>query len=133
MHLKGPWEYEPVATDAASAPAAGTAKLPAAWQAIVGDFRGTLRFRRRFHRPTNLEPHERVCVVFDGLGGTARVAVNGQLLGTIDGGRTTGQFEITPLLRPNNELVVEIDYGADHARRAPGGLWGPVALEIHST
>jgi beta-galactosidase/beta-glucuronidase len=130
MHLKGPWGYEPVPP--ASTPLAGTAKLPAAWQAIVGDFRGQLRFRRRFHQPTNLDPHERVCVVFDGVGGLARVAVNGQVLGTIPAGQGTGEFEITRLLKPNNELLVEIEYAPVDGDPTPGGLWGPVALEIHA-
>src|SRR5690349_4851516 len=107
MHLRGPWEYE-IVGDATSAPNAipqtkGTVRLPATWAEAFGDFRGTVRFLRRFHTPTNLDPHEKVFVIFGWIGASAIVSLNGQLLGTIPDSATTAEFEITPFLAPNNE------------------------------
>ena len=129
MHLKGPWEFEPLAGD--HPPAAGRVKLPQSWEDAWGEFRGEIRYRRRFHRPTNLDPHERVWIVFDGVGGSARVAVNTHALGNIaPGSGLPERFEITLLLQSNNELVVDVSFGADAS--GPGGLWAPVAIEITS-
>ncbi len=71
-----------------------------------------------------------VQIVFDGVGGTAEVAVNDQALGGIDPHTGRGAFEITKLLDKNNELCVEVTFEA--SSRAPGGLWAPVAIEIHA-
>jgi hypothetical protein len=129
MHLKGPWEFEPVAGD--HPPPAGRVKLPQSWEDTWGEFRGAIRYRRRFHRPTNLDPHERVWIVFDGMGGSAQVAVNSRQLGVIlPGAPFPARFEVTPLLQANNELVVDVAFGGDVS--GPGGLWAPVAIEITS-
>ena len=129
MHLKGPWEIEiPEGGDLAAVPR--RVKLPASWQELFGDFRGTLRFCRRFHKPTNLDEHERVWLVFDGLGGLARVYVNDQELGTVGPTTPTGEFDITPLLQFTNRLHVDVGFIEPAASTAPGGLWAPVALEI---
>lgn len=151
MHLKGPWEYEVlgVATALESAaeshaapnvpatrsdvPLTGTVRMPSAWQDVFGTFRGSIRFQRRFHAPTNLDEHEKVFVVFDGIGGTACVAMNDTLLGEIPRETSTAEFDITRLLEKSNRLRVEIRYnGATDQNSPQGGLWGPVALEIRS-
>ena len=127
MHLKGPWECEALSGE--GAPAAGRVKLPQAWEEAWSAFRGEMRYRRRFHRPTNLDPHERVWIVFDGVGGSARVAVNSQELGCIAAdSEFPARFEITPLLQGSNELVVDVSFGSEAS--GPGGLWAPVAIEI---
>src|SRR5579871_370288 len=101
MHLKGPWEYEvqmdspspasqpkpalspKAAVEPLKVSATGTIRMPSTWEAAFGDYRGAIRFQRRFQKPTNLDPEERVFVVFDGIGGTARVTLNDQELGEI--------------------------------------------------
>jgi len=130
MHLKGPWNTEPAAESADSAPAVERVKLPATWEELFGTYRGKVRFRRRFHQPTNLDPHEHVFLVFDGVGGAGTVTVNETLLGKFEEGVPPPRFDITHLLQVNNEVVVELEYHSDAATTSPGGLWGPVALEI---
>ena len=76
--LRGPWECEPLARaerDASGVliwsevglPSAGTVRLPAPWQALFGNFRGRVRFRRRFHPPSNIEAGDRLSVAFDAV------------------------------------------------------------------
>ena len=132
MHLKGPWEIEiPAGSNPVAIPR--RVKLPASWQELFGDFRGSLRFCRRFHKPTNLDEHERVWLVFDGLGGLGRIHVNDHALGTIGPAIPTGEFDITQLLQFTNCLHVDVEFIEPAASASPGGLWAPVALEIRGS
>jgi len=144
MHLKGPWQFEWIDQSTPSGPShvegenspllrQGRAKMPADWRSLFGEASGCVRFRRRFHCPTNLEPREQVFIVFDGVGGAARVALNENLLGTSTHDGTTAEFDITDLLEPANELVVDLEFDTSRAEATDGGLWGPVAIEIRST
>jgi hypothetical protein len=103
IRLRGPWGCEP----------AGEA--------------GRVRFRRRFGYPGRIDAHERVWLTFDGLAGRAEVALNGGALGHHEGA-CAFEYEVTGLLRPRNELVVEVE-GAAESR----GLCGEVALEVRCT
>lgn len=105
--------------------------MPADWQSVFGERPGTARFTRQFHRPTNLEWHDRVLVAFDGVSGSARVSLNGKTLGAIDA-PGPARFLVTELLCFYNELSVEIQFDPAGQGKTPGGLWGPVAIEIRS-
>lgn len=134
IHLKGPWEFQPLVGDGSetgrTVPPGGTVKFPAAWGDFLGEFRGQVRFTRPFNRPTNLELHERVDLVLDGVGGSAEVRLNEQPVGRVAEGETSARFEITSLLRPHNILSICVNWASNSP--APGGLWAPVALEIVS-
>lgn len=162
MHLRGPWTFEWLTTPGDQQSPAGSSdnsqeasadtsptrsgslsrdatdgqvgrvKMPAHWHSLFGEQGGTVRFRRRFQCPTNLDPHEHVFIVFDGIGGSARVAVNETELGTIEFDHTTADFEMTQHLRPSNVLTVDVEYNPEDQSAIPGGLWGPVAIEIRS-
>jgi hypothetical protein len=82
---------------------------------------GRLRFRRGFGYPGRIDAHERVWLTFADVPGPADVRLNGQPLGR--SGPGSFEFEVTPLLRPRNELVVEVE----------GGGLGEVALEVRCT
>lgn len=138
IFLKGPWSFEwltePVVTPLADSPnllAGARIRMPSDWQSVFGTASGRVRFSRRFHRPTNLTPTDRVKIAFDGVGGAATVSVNDHPLGGMQDNDSTVAFDVTDLIEPGNMLVVEVSYFPDqhHAR---GGLWGPVAVEIHS-
>lgn len=142
IFLRGPWQSEPLARadrvssgsivwSTSSLPSPSTVRLPATWQELFGPFRGRIRFRRRFHRPTNLEPQDRVYIAFDGIGGAAAVSTNGRLLGTIDSPGGAAQFDITDVLTNENELQVDLEFGAPSGISDPGGLFAPIAVEIH--
>lgn len=135
IRLRGPWECEPLRRGSSSSPpASGEGPLPAPFrmpmpcrwrEAGLPGFTGRVRFRRSFGYPGRIDAHERVWLTFAGIGGEAEVRLNDHLLGRI---ASACEFEATALLRPRNELVVEIEGTAEQ-----GGLWGEVALEIRCT
>ncbi len=108
--------------------------MPCRWsEGGLPDFSGRVRFRRSFGYPGRIDAYERVWLTFAGIGGEAEARLNDHLLGRIaDAGETPVspdiEFEVTPLLRPRNELVVEIE-----GTSGQGGLWGEVALEVRCT
>lgn len=133
MFLKGPWEVRRLDRD--EPPRRVT--LPASWQTIFeGSSCGRAEFRRKFNQPTNLDAQEHVWIVFQGVRGAAWVDINGKRVGGIEGGihsdNETAEFEITAHLALHNELVVQLTFWVGSPPDQPGGLWGPVALEIRS-
>ena len=128
MFLKGPWEVRWLDCDEPPR----RVILPAIWQTIFGDQTGQAEFRRKFNQPTNLQAHEHVWIVFQGVSGAGQVGINGQWLGGIDRDGTTAEFEITLHLAMHNELVVQLTFDVGGPPDQLGGLWGPVALEIRS-
>lgn len=143
IHLRGPWRFEPIVganqlangpigRSDAQLPAAGTAQLPAPWSTFLESFRGTVAFRRRFHRPNNLEPHERVAVVLEGVVGSGRVSLNGHPLGAIDAVSHAFHCDVTELLSGNDELMVELEFVADANDSKSSLPWQSAALEIRS-
>jgi hypothetical protein len=100
--------------------------LPCRWrEGDLADFAGRVRFLRRFGQPRQIDPHEHVWLTFPGVEGHLDAWLNGQPLVLPAAKGRSHEFEITPFLRPRNELVVEIESPMDQ-----GGLWGEVALEI---
>lgn len=124
MHLHGPWQFE-------WADEAGRVKMPAEWKTIFGERTGTVVFRRRFGRPTNLEPHERVFVAFDGIGGSAQITVNGKHFGAVTNNSETARFDVTDILEASNLLEVELTINGSEQCDKHLGLWAPIAIEIH--
>jgi uncharacterized protein with NRDE domain len=141
--LRGPWQSEPLARverdetgtlvwSGSELPAAGMIRLPASWQDVFGNFRGRVRFLRRFHPPTNVEADDRLFVVLDGIGGEGIVWLNGRFLGKTSARGSSTSLEVTGTLRTNNELEIDLEYADFSDDPGPGGLFAPVALEIRS-
>jgi beta-glucuronidase len=99
-------------------------------------YEGTVWYRRTFDDPRK-DTSSRLFVWFGAVASRAHVFLNGQLLGSHEGGFTPFDFEITDGVRPHdNALIVK----ADNARRAEavptldfdwwnyGGLTRPVHL-----
>jgi hypothetical protein len=125
IHLRGPWEFEPLAhAGGGPLPPPGRLTLPATWTAALGAFAGTVRFRRRFQQPRRIDPWERLWIVCAGANRTAAVSLNGTPLGRHVGAFAPFAYPVTPLIRPRNELVIDVEGPAG------GGLWGVVALEV---
>jgi len=79
----------------------------------VGDsFRGRVRYRRRFNRPSGLEPSERVWLVIDGVDARGHYAINGQPLGSIDGYALPAESDVTELLAASNVLEIDVELGS---------------------
>ncbi len=138
IHLHGPWDCEPLTRTAQHAdgriePVAGPVpkplrmRIPCRWkEGGLGPFAGRVRFQRRFHWPGRLDYYERLWLVFWGADYLARVWLNGEELGAHEGAFDPFEFEVTRLIRPRNELLVEV--GSLSGEN--GGLWGEVALEV---
>lgn len=88
--------------------------------------KSSILYKRRFHAPSGIEGGERVWVTIDNQIGEAQVRCNGQVCGNFSG---TGEFDITALLAPYNELEISIN-GLDGPDR--GHARGTVCLEIRS-
>ena len=98
-------------------PASHTIRLCGAWS--VADSRHT----RPFGWPTTLDPHERVWLVCTSVVGPATFTVNGTPVGDLPAGTHPFAADISTLLRPRNELVIDA---------APGAPLGEVGLEVRS-
>src|SRR5262245_39352295 len=122
IRLRGPWECEPL--DPAAPPR--RLALPCSWAGagLAGSARVPLR--RRFGYPGQIDAHERVWLTLAGLTGRVRVTLNGTEVGTVAGGGAY-ECEVTALLRPRNELTLEVEGGAEEGRP-----WGEVALEVRA-
>lgn len=143
INLKGPWSYEwldgphPVAgseerisSEDSPLLADSRVRMPSSWQSAFGSSSGRIRFRRRFQKPTNLDDNERVHMAFDGIGGSAVIAVNGRKIAEVENIESTVSYDVTRLLDPSNEVSVEISFTPDECDQ-PGGLSKPVVVEIH--
>ena len=135
IRLRGPWELRPLLSESQQrdqlpggeprgfAADAITQQLPANWDAVLPGFRGTVRYTRRFGKPTNLEAQERVWLVVNDVAGSVTVILNGEKV-------PDTFFDITDRLRERNLLqidVTQMDPGQ------PAGLVGEVRLEIRGS
>jgi hypothetical protein len=97
IRLRDPWQTEPTA-------------------------RGRTRLRRRFGWTATLASGDRVLLLIGTATAEGRVWVNETVLGSFAPDCLPAQFDISRLLRPRNEAVIEI----------AGGKVGDVRLEIHA-
>ncbi len=146
IHLRGPWDYEPLrrieptasCPAEAALPPPGTMRLPCRWSdGGLRGFRGVVRFHRRFGKPSRLDPHERLWLVCEGADAISHWHLNGHYLGSHVGPFTPFEFDITERLELRNDLRVEV--GCHNLTGKPvlrgtlgpeGGLWGSVAVEV---
>jgi hypothetical protein len=95
IHLRGPWQLEP-----GDGSPAVTIRMPLEPEAL-GNLHGPVRLIRRFNRPTNLSPNERVFVVLEGWENLGRVAVNGVVL--------DAPLDATRSLQLHNVLTIDVE------------------------
>jgi hypothetical protein len=121
IRLRDPWDAEPLDPHGETRRVVMPARFG---ECGLGEYR-KVRFSRRFGRPRQIDGHERVWLVGEGLEGQAEISLNARHLVAHCG--CDGPFEIpvSDLLTERNELAIEIEVG-----EPGGGLWGDVALEI---
>jgi hypothetical protein len=133
IRLLGPWEYawEGAAGSETPPVTVGTTVMPCDWHSLFGPVAGTATFRRRFHRPTNLELHERVWLACAGVRGRGSVSLNEARLCEFasDGGAV--EVEVTTHLQAFNLMTIRLSAGS-FTEPQPGGVLQSVALEIRS-
>jgi hypothetical protein len=121
------WKSKDVREPSAdSLPHAVQMMLPCRWRdGGLERFSGRVRYRRRFSWLARLDSHERVWLTCAGADSRAEFWLNGGRLGADAAAPGPFEFEISDLLRPRNQLQVEVEGVED-----TGGLWGEVAVEI---
>ena len=132
INLRGPWDYRWLNGAAQPISAQGTVAMPCEWRNVFGLVCGTAEFRRKFHKPTNLESHESVVIVLTEVGGQGKASLNGVSLGEFSSAGDLVEFEITNSLSPFNELMIEVAFDPSADEDLKGGLYGVTALEIRS-
>lgn len=137
IRLIGPWDYgwspTEILTTVTSLPTAGSVKMPCDWQTLFGSLGGRATFSRKFHCPTNLEPHEQVVIVLSEVGGEGQIFLNDDLLFQFPAGSESPEVNVTQHLQRFNvlEVVLQFTPSTDIPATA-GGLFGPVMIEIRS-
>ena len=152
IRLRGPWGFEPLSATrvgadgvrscAGDCPPPGKLKIPTSWAGTpLEGLHGSVRFRRTFRKPGTLDPDEHLRLVFGGVDYFAHVRLNGVSLGDHGGYFEPFGFDITPLVRPHNQLIVDVDRPReiDEGRTrlfqgngdgAGGGIHDDVTLEV---
>lgn len=100
-------------------------RLAAPWSREPLEGAGGTRLARRFAWLASRDPHEHVWLTFAGAGIAAEVRLNGFRLGHRSATDGATDYEVTDLLRPRNELVLET--GSHDLTAQPQG---EVALEV---
>lgn len=135
IHLKGPWDFawqNGVLEGSGEFALSGTVSMPREWSGIFGRSSGVARFRRKFHRPSNLDPHEWVMLVLTEVRGSGSIRLNQHQLGHFSATGGAVEFEITHLMNAFNEVTIEIQFDPSSNTDVAGGLYGAVALDIYS-
>ncbi|HEV3341281.1 MAG TPA: hypothetical protein VG125_13015 [Pirellulales bacterium] len=151
IRLRGPWRFEPLTRSLAAPngqileqggdlPPAGRGTVPSDWGSTLGaEFRGRVGYRRSFNPPGSLDPHERLWLVIEGVDARGMVSLNGRRLGEVPGYAVWSSFEITNVVGPRNEVLLEVELPAGEApirpgrQNLPGGPIGEVRLEVRSS
>ena len=128
LSLDGEWEFLHVATDRIPGPAeVASIRVPGPWQAQFDSLRmraGTGIYRKSFELPSAWTPQtlgaERIFVRFGAVFHSARVWINGILVGQNEGGFLPFGFDITDELDVGeNEIKVRVDSPTDNPALYP--------------
>ena len=123
LSLDGTWEFLHVSDDRLSGPAeVRSITVPSPWQAQFPDLRmraGIGIYRRAFEVPEGWLG-ESVWLRFGAVFHNARIWLNGQLVGTNEGGFLPFSFDVTSFLKPGeNEIKVRVDSPTDNPAEFP--------------
>ena len=135
IRLHGPWSATPVvSTDQEPS----KISVQQDWESVFGNsFAGTVRYKRKFNRPTGLLPNQSVKVVVTNVDFYAECFLNDQRLGDLTFGEPAA-FEVGATLKDFNRLIIDVRLSeADKSNparserfAAAGGVIGSVYLEI---
>ena len=117
IRLRGPWFLQPNADGAAKVK--GTTGKP--WREFLGEYTGTVTYRRNFNRPTNLAGERVVLVVSEAIGELA-IALNSQSVNVEP--NLPIRTDISNWLESFNELTIDVSHDSS------AGMVGEVWLEI---
>ncbi len=134
INLNGPWDFciceeteTPLYQETIRVPYCPQSELSGIGKAVPQT--AVCHYRRHFSLPEGFRK-EKVLLHFGAADQTARVSLNGHLLGTHTGGYLPFSFDITPYLQAENVLAVSVSdhlndailpYGKQKEKR--GGMW----------
>jgi hypothetical protein len=122
IRLRGPWELAPLDGSASSV----RAEVPGDLGSLLGDgFIGPARLLRRFNTPTNLDPNERVYLIFADLDPAATLTLNGAPLPRPLQQTSLERHDITAALKTHNVVEIQLPL--------PCPPLGEVTLEISAS
>ena len=134
IRLRGPWE---LSQPHAQGQVPRRIKFPAKWSESQPHFWGSARLSRRFGCPSGLTSTDRVWLVIDACQPLLAVSLAGRQLQSLSPAQGRLRFDITPLLEPQNQLVVELERAGDDGQPSGGEpaadretVLGEVWLEI---
>ena len=113
--------------------------LPHTWNALDGQdggndyWRGTCLYEKDFAEPEHADD-ERIYLEFRGVNASARVELNGQEIGTHDGGYSTFRFDITDRLEEDNRLKVYADNSRNdrvYPQKADFTFYGGIYRDVY--
>ncbi len=135
IRLAGPWGYTWLESLDHKKPeqVSGTIKIPADWQVVFGLVAGSAIFSRKFHRPTNLEPHEQVVMHFKGIAGSGEIRLNDVVLMKFPESAGVLECDITTSMQAFNRLEIQLRFDPSISPATRGGLYDDVAIEIRSS
>ena len=107
-------------------------KIPSDWQVLFGAAAGVAVFSRKFHRPTNLEPHEQVVLHFKGIAGHGEIRLNDVVLMSFPETNGSLECEITNSMQAFNRLEIQLQFDPLQSPSTRGGLFDDVAIEIRT-
>lgn len=87
-------------------------RLGAAWEPLQSAGGGSTTWRRRFGRPSGLQPGDRVILLWERsapVTETPSFTLNGRPLPRVASGVSRWEHDVTALLDDRNELVLEAD------------------------
>ncbi|MBQ9346210.1 MAG: glycoside hydrolase family 2 protein, partial [Oscillibacter sp.] len=112
--------------------------LPHTWNNVDGQdggndyLRGKCTYEKNFPNP-EYETGERVYLEFRGVNASASVELNGQAVGTHDGGYSTFRFDVTEILEEENHLTVRADNSVNdrvYPQKADFTFYGGIYREV---
>ncbi len=119
-----------------------TVDLPHTWNGEDGQdggndyWRGTCVYRKSFPKP-DFAADQRVYLEFRGVNASAAAELNGQAVGSHDGGYSTFRWDVTDFLQEENQLVVRVDNSVNdrvYPQKADftfyGGIYRDVLLVV---
>ena len=123
ISLDGTWEFLHIADDRLAGPAeVRPIEVPSPWQAQFSDLRmraGIGIYRRGFELPAGWIG-DAVWLRFGAVFHNAKVWINGQIVGSNEGGFLPFSFEVTPYLKDgSNEIKVRVDSPTDNPAEFP--------------
>lgn len=116
--------------------------IPHTWNNADGQdggnnyWRGTCVYKKTFSKP-DFSVDEQVYLEFQGVNASAKVELNGKLVGEHDGGYSTFRWNVTDFLKDENDLTVYVDNGSNdrvYPQKADftfyGGIYRDVLLVV---